>query len=542
MATHEITNQPPPLPSLNLYASDPALVGLVHAFGGAGAEAGLAASGRGAGDEETQALARQANRHGPELVAFDRFGRRQDLVEFHPAYHALMTRVFAAGAHSASWTAGPAGHVVGAATAYLWTQADAGVMCPASMTGASLVVLRREAALRAALEGGILSPVYDPRPLPFDRKAGLTVGMAMTEKQGGSDLRAVATRAVPAGEGALGPEFLLTGHKWFCSAPMSDAFLTLARTEAGVTCLLVLRSLADGTRNTFSIQRLKDKVGNRSNASAEIEYDGTRAVLVGEPGRGIATLIEMAHRTRLDAAVGSAATVRRALVEVVHHARHRTVFQRRLVDQPLMMAVLAELAVESEALLALCLRAAASCDAAAGEAREAALSRLLVPLAKFWVCKRAPVLVAEAMECLGGNGYVEDGVMGRLYREAPLNGIWEGPANVMCLDMLRAFERDGSLRGVVLDEIGFDRERLGAAIDAARGDEGAARRMAEALAVSLAAALLERHAPGEVASLFRAARLDDAGAVLGRAGGRQAGGRQAGGRQARAVLQRTLAD
>ncbi len=527
MPTHDVSNQPPPLPSVDLFGSDPALCGLVERWGGGWARDALERSGCEVGSDEVQDAARLANRHGPELRTHDRFGHRVDLVEFHPAYHALMRRVFAAGVHCTAWTAPRAGHVVQAALGYLWNQVDAGVICPAVMTGASLVVLRRSPMLRDALEAGVLSREYDPRPLPFAEKTGLTIGMAMTEKQGGSDLRAVATTAVRRGDGPFGAEYALTGHKWFCSAPMSDGFLTLARTDAGVTCLLVPRSLPDGTRNRFAIQRLKDKMGNRSNASSEIEYDGTWAVLVGEEGRGIASLIEMAHLTRLEAAVGSAANVRRALIEAIHHARHRRAFQRALIDQPLMEAVLADLAAESEALLALCLRAAAALD----DPAQALLARFLVPLAKFWVCKRAPSLVAEAMECLGGNGFVEEGVMARLFRESPLNGIWEGPGNLMCLDMLRALQREPAIRDAVLDEAGDGRGAVADAMDAALAQEGRARLLAERAAVALSVSLLERDAPDFVSDLYRGAR----------SGGSRAAGAFAGNFACRRVLERAFA-
>ena len=484
--THEVSNQPPPLPSLDLFGCDAALGWWVTRFGGGWAADALTASGRAAGSEAVQELARLANLHGPVLHSFDRFGHRVDEVEFHPSYHALMGHVFGAGAHCTAWTAPASGRVVQAALQYLWGQADAGVICPAVMTGASLQVLRREPLVRAGLEAGVLSRTYDPRPVWFGEKAGLTIGMAMTEKQGGSDLRAVATVAERVGDGPLGPEYLLTGHKWFCSAPMSDGFLTLARTGAGVTCFLVLRSLMDGSRNRMLIQRLKDKMGNRSNASAEIEYDGARAVLIGEEGRGIAGLIEMAHLTRLEVAVGSAATVRRALVEVLHHVRHRRAFGRALIEQPLMETVVAGLAVESEAMLALCLRAAAALDRG-----ETLLARFLVPLAKFWVCRQAPGLVAEAMECLGGNGYVEEGVMARLFRESPLNGIWEGPGNLMCLDMLRALQREAGMREAVLEVVGSARGEVERAMDAALADEGCARVFAERTAVAVQRVLME---------------------------------------------------
>ena len=377
LPTHEVTNQPPPLPSINLFEGDIALVEAVKRTGAASAEAHLKKSGKLAGDERVQDLARLAHRYQPELRAFNRFGHRTDAVEFHPAYHELMQHVFGDGVHSLAWTAREAGHAARTALSYIWNQADQGVNCPTSMTYASVKALRNNPALAAALEPKILANAYDPRPIHFSDKSAITIGMAMTEKQGGSDLRATATVAVPAGDGEFGPEFQLTGHKWFCSAPMSDGFLTLARTEKGVTCFFLLRSLADGTRNPFFIQRLKDKLGNRSNASSEIEYAGTRAIQIGEEGRGIPTLIEMAHLTRLETAISSAAIVRRALTEAIQHTRYRRTFQRALIDQPIMESVIADVAVESEAHLALAMRAAQAVDLAPTNPTEALLSRFL---------------------------------------------------------------------------------------------------------------------------------------------------------------------
>jgi putative acyl-CoA dehydrogenase len=522
-ATHDVINQPPPLPSLNLFEADAALCEAVRRSGAGGCEPHLKNSGRLAGDVEVQELARVANRNAPELLAFDRFGHRTDLVEFHPAYHELMRLVFGEGVHSLAWTARAGGHAARTALSYIWNQADQGVNCPTSMTYASIKALRHAPLLAAALEPKILATAYDPRPIHFRDKSAITIGMAMTEKQGGSDLRATATVAEPAGAGEFGPEYALTGHKWFCSAPMSDAFLTLARTEKGVTCFLVLRALPDGSRNPFLIQRLKDKLGNRSNASSEIEYAGTRATQIGEEGRGIPTLIEMAHLMRLEMAISSAAIVRRALTEALHHARHRRAFQRALIDQPIMEAVLADVAAESEAHLALTMRAAQAQDLAATDESEALLARFLIPLAKFWVCKRTPPLVAELLECLGGNGYVESGLLARLYREAPLNGIWEGSGNVICLDLLRVLRREPGIRDALRQEITAAGTALAddlwreidGLLDEAVAHERPARRLAEWAAIALQYSLLSRHAPDAVADCFRAGRIDEPHLALG---------------------------
>ncbi|WP_141688659.1 acyl-CoA dehydrogenase family protein [Bradyrhizobium paxllaeri] len=516
LPTHEVTNQPPPLPSINLFEGDIALVEAVRRSGAGGAEPHLRNSGRLAGDERVQDLARLAHRYQPELRAFDRFGHRKDAIEFHPAYHELMQLVFGDGVHSLAWTAREGGHAARTALSYVWNQADQGVNCPTSMTYASVKAIRNNPALASALEPKILANAYDPRPIHFRDKSAITIGMAMTEKQGGSDLRATATVAVPAGDGEFGPEYLLTGHKWFCSAPMSDGFLTLARTEEGVTCFFLLRSLADGTRNPFFIQRLKDKLGNRSNASSEIEYAGTRAIQIGEEGRGIPTLIEMAHLTRLETAISSAAIIRRALIEAIHHTRYRRTFQRPLVDQPIMQGVLADVAAESEAHLALTMRAAQAQDLAATDGTEALLSRFLVPLAKFWVCKRTPPLVAELLECFGGNGYVEEGLLARLYREAPLNGIWEGSGNVICLDLVRVLRREPQVRDALRGEIRVAGSaalsalwnEIDGLIDQVIADEQGARWLAEQIAIAVQYSLLLRHAPDFVSDSFRASKID----------------------------------
>src|SRR6266705_1254115 len=456
----------------------------------------------------------QANRHLPELRTHDRFGKRIDAVEYHPAYHELMALAFGAGLHSLAWTEKRRGAwVARAALNYLWNQGENGVACPVTMSFASVQVLRNDKKLAAGWEPKLLACDYDPRPLPLAQKRAVTIGMAMTERQGGSDLRANSTRAAPAGGG--GGEYELNGQKWFCSAPMSDAFFTLARTEAGLSCFFAPRSLPDGTRNPFLIQRLKDKCGNRSNASSEIEYRGTRARLIGEEGRGIATLIEMAHLTRFDIVVASAGMMRAALNQALHHAAHRMAFGRRLVEQPLMQNVLADLALETEAAALIAFRLSRAFDRAGSDERERLLMRLITPIAKYWLCKRLPPLVVEAMECLGGNGYVEEAPLARLYREAPLNGIWEGSGNVICLDVLRSVEREPDSIEALLAEVdrGGVRSRRGAtAISQMLKDSGSAelraRRIVEAIAVALQASLMERHALPEAADAFCASRLE----------------------------------
>jgi len=513
-------NQPPPLVGFNAWSADRILREAVDREGGGWIAARANQMGELVGSERMQVLSAQANRHAPELRTHDRFGNRIDAVEYHPAYHELMSLAFGAGLHSLAWTESKSGvWVARAALNYLWNQGENGVACPVTMTFASIRVLRNDRNLAAEWEPKILACDYDPRPLPLAQKRAVTVGMAMTERQGGSDLRANSSRAVPAGSG----EYELSGHKWFCSVPMSDAFFTLANADAGLTCFFVPRSLPDGARNPFLIQRLKDKCGNRSNASSEIEYRGTRARMIGAEGRGIATLIEMAHLTRFDIVVASASMMRAALNQALHHAAHRHVFGRRLADQPLMQNVLADLALETEAATLLAFRLAGAFDRAGNDARERLLMRLVTPIAKYWLCKRLPPLVVEAMECLGGNGYVEEAPLARLYREAPLNGIWEGSGNVICLDALRSFEREPSGLEILYDEINRGRERLRKTpgeISGLLGNKGhaesQARRIVEFIAVALEASLMDQHASPEAADAFFASRL---GGESGRAFG-----------------------
>jgi putative acyl-CoA dehydrogenase len=510
LPTHAVTNQPPPLEDYDPYATDPGLKSGLVREGAGWAESAVAAMGRAAGSAEVIAAGFAANRHPPELKAFDPEGRRIDEIEFHPAWHDLMRLGLEAGTHSVAWTESRAGaHVAHAALEYLLTQAEAGVCCPITMTYASLPALGHAPELLAEWGPKITAAAYDPRLIPIAEKSSALVGMAMTEKQGGSDVRANTTLARPAGDGGVE----LTGHKWFCSAPMSDGFLTLAQQDAGLSCFFVPRFTADGRRNRIFIQRLKDKLGNRSNASAEIEYDRAWAAPVGEPGRGVAVIMAMVRHTRLDAAVVSAGLMRQAAVQAIHHCAHRMAFGRLLIDQPLMKAVLADLVVEAAASLFLVMRVARAFDEASEAER--AFARLSVAVAKFWITKRLPNQTYEALECLGGNGYVEESMMPRLYREAPLNSIWEGSGNVNALDVLRALVKEPEAWAAYLDEMelgrGADR-RLDAAIDALRlavtnPQEAGARRLVEDMAVTLQAALLVRHAPPPVAEAFLATRL-----------------------------------
>ena len=508
-ATHVVANQPPPLEGYDAFASDPWLARAVERAGVAWIAKAASELGRFVGSAEAQALGADANRNAPVLRSHDRYGHRIDAVEYHPSYHALMARAMGAGVHSTAWTAAKGGFSARAALFYLWNQLEQGTACPLTMTFASIPVFRHAPVLAKAWEPKVTAASYDSRPLPIALKTGATLGMAMTEKQGGSDLRAVQTTAQAAGDGG----FVLTGHKWFCSAPMSDAFFTLAKLPEGVTCFLVPRSLDDGTRNTFLIQRLKDKCGNRSNASAEIEYDATRAFLVGEPGRGIATLIEMAHHTRFDIVVGVAGMMRAALDQALHHALHREAFGKRLAQHSLMINVLADLALEARAAMLLALRLSGAFDAGALDPRERALQRALTPIAKYWLCKRLPPMAVEAMECLGGNGYVEESPLARLYREAPLNGIWEGSGNVICLDVLRSLARSPESVEALATEAAAGGAQSMRRFESARREladlatsESSARRIVESIAVAMQQSLMHRFASGSAASAFAEAR------------------------------------
>lgn len=514
LATHDVANQPPPFEEVNLFDADKALAEAVKHAGGGDHMARLSAFGARCGAAETIEWSAQANRYTPQLRSFDRYGHRLDEVEFHPAYHSLMALGLEGGVSAAAWRVKQGGHVLHAALLFLMTQADAGVCCPMSMTYAVVPALRRQPDLAAEWTPRVTTEAYDARFIPAADKRAATMGMAMTEKQGGSDVRANTTRA----EHVAGDEYRLVGHKWFCSAPMCDAFLTLAQTDAGLTCFLAPRWRPDRSRNAIHIMRLKDKLGDRSNASSEIEYHGAYARRVGEEGRGVRTIIDMVQHTRLDCIVGSAGGMRIALSQAIWHAAHRSVFQKRLIDQPAMTGVLADLALESEAATALAIRVAQSFDRAAVDAREAAFMRLATPVAKYWVCKRQPGFVNEAMECHGGAGFVEEGTMPRLYRQAPLNAIWEGSGNVIALDILRALAREPDSIEAVRAELyaahGANRfydahlRRLDTWFEPGALGEGSARSFAENLALALSAAALHRLSTAAMFDGYCAARLD----------------------------------
>jgi putative acyl-CoA dehydrogenase len=523
LSTHEVVNQPPFLEDYDLFTSDPALCEALEREGAGWAADACRSVGRLAGSAEVIRLGHEANRFPPELKTFDRFGRRIDEVEFHPAYHRLMDLAVSHRVPTIAWTENRSGgHVAHAALSYLFGQAEAGVLCPMAMTYAVVPALRHQSDLAEVWLPRIFAETYDPTFAPAEEKKGVTFGMAMTEKQGGSDVRANTTRARPIGPGGPGEEYLLTGHKWFCSAPMSDAFLTLARTDKGLSCFLVPRWRPDGTRNNFFIQRLKDKLGNRSNASSEIEYADTWARMVGEEGRGVATIIEMVHHTRLDAAVCPVGMMRQALVQAVHHCTHREAFGKRLLEQALMRNVLADLSLEVEAGTMLAMRVARAFDESArGDEYAGSFARLATAVAKYWINKRAPGFVYECLESHGGAGYIEESMMPRLYREAPLNSIWEGSGNVICLDVLRAMHRDPRCLEAVMAEVEpavRSEPRVAAAADRVRdllkdpsSLEPRARRLTEALALLLEAALLVQHAPSPIADAFCAARLQPEG-------------------------------
>ncbi|HEX7135065.1 MAG TPA: acyl-CoA dehydrogenase family protein [Iamia sp.] len=520
--THEVLNQPPPLEGHDAAGLDSALLDGVRREG-AGARVGeISRIGEAVGHYRWIRAGELANENPPVLRTHDRFGHRIDKVEYHPAYHDLVRQAVADGLAGAPWVDdGDAPHVTRAAKFAIWTQVEAGHGCPISMTYSVVPALRAQPELAAVWEPKLTSRTYDLSPMPVVGKQGALAGMAMTEKQGGSDVRANTTKALPTNGGGPGEEYILVGHKWFCSAPMSDLFLMLAQTGAGLSCFAVPRWLPDGTRNAIEIQRLKDKLGNRSNASSEIELDGAVATLVGEEGRGIRTILTMVNHTRLDCVIGVVGQMRGALSQAAHHVSHRTAFGRRLVDQPLMTNVIADLAVESEAATATMVRLAGAYDRG-----ETAFARIATAVAKYWICKRAPLFSAEALECLGGGGFVEESPMPRLFRESPLNGIWEGSGNVMCLDVLRAAAREPESVAALLAELDLAKgadKRLDRAVSDLHAElsqldhlEGRARRIVERAALCLQGSLLTRYAPAPVADAFCASRLArDGGLALG---------------------------
>lgn len=518
-ATHEVFNQTPPLNDIDLYECDPALRGAVEAFGGGKSAASLGEFGRLWGRADVAEFARLANENPPKLRTYDRRGYRADVVEFHPAYHRLLEASCAAGVHSSVWaengTFVPGEHVARSARHYMASEIEQGHLCPVTMTHAASGALVAEPALMKEWLPRIRSREYDPRFIPAGEKRGVTLGMGMTEKQGGTDVRQNTTRAE-----ADGDAYRLIGHKWFFSAPMCDAFLVLAQAKGGLTCFLVPRFRPDGSVNGLRLMRLKDKLGNRSNASSEVEFENAFAQRCGPEGEGVKTIIGMVQLTRLDCITGSLGIMQGALRHAVHHARHRTVFQKKLADQPLMRMVLADLALEREGAMALALRLAMAFDKSASDPLEAAFARIVTPAAKMWVCKTTPGFVYEAMECLGGNGYVEEAPLARFYREAPVNAIWEGSGNVMALDLLRGAGREpDAAQAVVAALAEATRDLPGAEKTAAAIAEGLrspdrearARHTAERLALLAAAAALARSAPAAVAENFAELRLVHSG-------------------------------
>jgi len=513
--THDVVNQPPPRSGHNVFTEDVGLVDALSREGAGWAAHDITELGGLAGSEQAIEWGRLANENQPILQTHDRSGYRIDRIDYHPAYHRLMATAVSFGMHGYPWSeAAPGSHVARAAKMIVWSQAEAGHICPISMTYSVVAALRAQPDLAAKWEPGLTTRSYDPAYAPAPEKSGLTAGMALTEKQGGSDVRSNSTVAEPDGSGV----YLLTGHKWFVSAPMSDVFLVLAEAPGGLSCFLVPRWLPDGSRNPFAVQRLKDKMGDRSNASSEVEFDGSVAWMVGEEGRGVRTIIEMVNRTRLDCSLGSAAGMRQALGEAIHHARHRDAFGMRLVSQPVMKMVLADLALESEATTAAAMRLAGAYD------RGEEFARIGTPVVKFRVCKRQPGMVAEALECLGGGGYVEESVMPRLFRQSPLNGVWEGSGNVISLDLLRAMRRNPDSVEAFMEELwaasGEDSRYDAALQDLATGvragiAEEDARRLADRMAVLLQASLLLRHSPGHVADGFVTTRIAEPAPVYG---------------------------
>jgi putative acyl-CoA dehydrogenase len=514
---YEVTNQPPPLEPYNLLQTDRVLHAALSRENAAWAVAELDALGKTLGAPQTIRLGFAANINPPVLRALDRYGHRIDEVEFHPAWHALLSLAVEAGLHSGPWAMPrPGAHVARAAGTFMLAQIESGVYCPIAMTYGAVPALRHAPAAAAEWLPRIFTRQYDPRFRPAAEKTGVLLGMAMTENQGGSDLRTNTTQAEFRGSDGARRLFRLTGQKWFMSAPMCDAFLVLAQSSGGLSCFLVPRWTRDGARNAVHLVRLKDKLGNRSNASSEVEFAGAEGELIGDEGRGIPTIIEMSNYARLDCAIGSAGLIRQAVAQAIHHAAHRTAFQKKLIDHALMTNVLADLALESEAATVLTMRLARAYDEDDEPAR--VWRRVMTPAAKFWICKRAPLVAAEAMEVLGGSGYVEECVMPRLYREGPVNSIWEGAGNIMCLDVLRALERMPAAGELLLQEIAETAQadkRLASAADLLarrlagrdRKDESEARSIVRDLVLAMQAALLMRNAPAAVADGFCASRL-----------------------------------
>jgi putative acyl-CoA dehydrogenase len=524
-ATHEVLNQSPPFEDINLFMSDRALIEAVNREGGGGAVKRLEAFGAACGSAAAFDRGRLANECPPRLRAFDTKGRRLDVVEFHPAYHECMAMSAAEGLHCSAWEhlAEPGGkpppgaNVARSAGCYMAIQTEAGHQCPITMTNAAVPTLAQQPEVATEWLPRILKRDYDKSFRPAAAKRAVTIGMGMTEKQGGTDVRANTTRAEPAtGVGGPGTEYVITGHKWFMSAPMCDAFLVLAQAPGGLSCFLMPRFLPDGSVNALRFQRLKEKLGNRSNASSEVEFQGAHAWLIGEEGRGVPGIIEMVTGTRLDCAVASAGLMRVMLANAIHHCRNRTVFQRKLIDQPLMGQVLADLALDAEAATALAFRLA-RCFDRASDPHAAAWRRLMTPVTKYWICKMAPAFGYEAMECLGGNGYVEEGLAARVYREMPLNAIWEGSGNVMALDLLRVLQREPDTVAIVLEDLGAaaggdsrlkaQLERVQRMLHEPRLLEQRGRALAEALATLAAGTILHAHAPAYVADAYLATRL-----------------------------------
>jgi len=523
-STHEVFNQSPPLEDVNLFETDAALKEAVAREGASDAVPALTAFGAVTGSAEAFERGRLANENTPKLQTYDREGRRLDTVTYHPAYHALMRTSCSEGLHASVWvnqvskkSSAPVGAYVARAGAfYMAAQMEAGHCCPITMTSAAVPVLLQQPELAKEWVPRIVPFRYDPRFAPAGEKTAVTFGMGMTEKQGGTDVRAGTTRAEPVDGGGPGGEYIITGHKWFMSAPMSDAFLVLAQAPDGLTCFLMPRFLPDGSVNPLRFQRLKDKLGNRSNASSEVEFHGCHAWAIGEEGRGVASIIEMVTHTRLDCAVASAGLMRLALANAIHHAEHRSVFQKKLIDQPLMQQVLADLALDVEAATALSFRLARAFDRAS-DARANAWRRLMTPITKYWVCKVAPPMVAEAMECLGGGGYVEEAPLARIYREVPVNSIWEGSGNVMALDVLRVLQREPDAIENVMVELGQAtaadprlakaHERIESFLHEPKLLDQRGRMLVESLAVLAAATILKAHAPAAVSDAFIATRL-----------------------------------